>query len=106
EIKEAYEVTVRYMIDYLKHDLHVGGKYYDAYPARNLPKYGVLKVLGDKQYELLAPYTTNAQTLITWIPKAIQQHIINFTFREVGIDNRPDKKTGRQHLNKTACSEQ
>lgn len=81
EIKEAYEVTVRYMIDYLKHDLHVGGKYYDAYPARNLPKYGVLKVLGDKQYELLAPYTTNAQTLITWIPKAIQQHII----KQLGI---------------------
>lgn len=75
EIRRCYEETVRYMKDYLKHDLHIGGRYYDAYPSRNLPKYGVLKVLGNKQYELLAPYTTNAEMLIAWIPEKIDQYI-------------------------------
>ncbi|TRZ52936.1 MAG: HaeII family restriction endonuclease [Dehalococcoidia bacterium] len=75
EIRRCYEEAVKYMMNYLKHDLHIGGKYYDAYPSRNLPKYGVLKVLGNKEYELLAPYTTYAEILIAWIPEMINQHI-------------------------------
>jgi len=75
EIRKLYQETVRYMIDYLKHDLHIGGKYWDAYSARNLPPYGVLKALGNKQYELLPPYTTNAEKLIKWIPQQIKQFI-------------------------------
>ena len=63
------------MVDYLHHDLHVGGKYYDAYPSRNLPKYGVLKVTGNKQYELLPPFKTYAEMLVTWIPEKLEQHI-------------------------------
>jgi len=74
-IQQCYEKAVKYMRDYLKHDLHIGGKYYDAYPSRNLPKYGVLKVLGNRRYELLAPYTTNAKMLIGWIPLKLKQHI-------------------------------
>ncbi len=77
EIRKCYEEAVRYMKQYLGHDLHMGGKYYDAYPSRNLPKYGVLKVLGNKQYELLKPYTTNNEILLTWIPEGIKQHITN-----------------------------
>ena len=77
EIRKCYEEAVRYMENYLKHDLHIGGEYYDAYPSRNLPKYGVLKALGNKRYELLAPYTTNAEILTTWIPEKINQHIAN-----------------------------
>jgi hypothetical protein len=30
--------------------------------------------------------------------------MINFTFRERRIVNRPDKKSGREHINKTDCS--
>ena len=76
EIRGCYESTVRYMVSYLNHDLHIGGKYYDAYPLRNLPKYGVLRILENRQHELLAPYTTCAETLIEWIPQRINQHIV------------------------------
>jgi len=75
EVRKCYEEAVKCMVDYLNHDLHIGGKYYDAYPSRNLPKYGVLKVIGNKQYELLSPYKTSAEMLITWIPERIKQHI-------------------------------
>lgn len=75
EIKAAYQRTVNDMIDYLQHDLHIGGKYYDAYPSRNLPKYGVLRVINSGEYEFTSPYINNAQLLAQWIPKRIQQHI-------------------------------
>ena len=75
EIRKCYEETVKYMVDYLNHDLHIGGKYYDAYPSRNLPKYGVLRVTGNKQYELLTTYKSSAEMLVTWIPERIKQHI-------------------------------
>ncbi len=75
EVRQCYEEAVNYMKDYLRHDLHIGGKYYDAYPSRNLPKYGVLKVTGNKQYELLPSYKSSAEMLITWIPERIKQHI-------------------------------
>jgi hypothetical protein len=75
EIKSAYQRTVNDMIDYLQHDLHIGGKYYDAYPSRNLPKYGVLRAINSGEYEFMSPYTNNAQLLEQWIPERIQQHI-------------------------------
>lgn len=75
EIKSAYQRTVNDMIDYLQHDLHIGGKYYDAYPSRNLPKYGVLRMIKSGEYEFMSPYTNNAQLLDQWIPERIQQHI-------------------------------
>ena len=53
EVKKCYEDAVRAIIGYLGHDLHVGGKYYDAYPMRNLPKYGVLKSAMGDQFELM-----------------------------------------------------
>lgn len=89
EIKKSYESAVKAIKKYLKHDLHVGGKYYDAYPGRNMPKYGVLKVVGYKQYELLSPYTSNAKTLIEWIPERIKQYIIEKVGRipELGDHN-------------------
>jgi len=76
EIRASYGSAVKDIKEYLKHDLHIGGKYYDAYPGRNLPKYGVLKVVGYKQYELLPPYTTNAEALLEWIPERVKQYII------------------------------
>ena len=76
EIRACYGMSVRYLKTYLGHDLHIGGKYYDAYPGRNMPKYGVLKVTKYKEYELLPPYTTNAEVLLEWIPERIRQYII------------------------------
>jgi len=52
EIGRIYNKTVQELKTYLGHDLHIGGKYYDAYPSRNLPKYGVLVVLEGKRYRL------------------------------------------------------
>jgi len=75
EIRKLYEDTVREIKNYLGHDLHIGGKYYDAYPSRNLPKYGVVEALGKKQYRLLPPYTDNAKELVKWIPKRLKQYI-------------------------------
>lgn len=77
DVKCCYETAVRFIKEYLGHDLHIGGKYYDAYPGRNLPKYGVLKVVGYKQYEIIPPYTTNCDELLKWIPEIIKQHIID-----------------------------
>ena len=75
EIRRSYESAVRYMIDYLGHTLHIGGKYYDAYPSRNLPRYGVVKTIAKNRYEILAPYTTCADVLVAWIPERIKNHI-------------------------------
>jgi hypothetical protein len=76
EIRRAYEETVKDLISYLGHDLHIGGKYYDAYPSRNLPRYAVLRTIGKNQYELLSPYTDYAEDLISWIPGAIKSHVM------------------------------
>jgi len=75
EVRRCYEEAVAYMKNFLGHELHIGGKYYDAYPSRNLPKYGVLKVLGNQRYELLAPYTEFSETLVHWVPERIRRHI-------------------------------
>ena len=77
EIRELYEDTIRKVKILLGNDLHIGGKYYDAYPSRNLPKYHVLKALGDKKYELLEPYTSGASKLVAWIPERIEHYIDN-----------------------------
>ncbi|MDT5158938.1 MAG: hypothetical protein QOC99_3588 [Acidobacteriota bacterium] len=77
EIRKLYEKAVKDAKIYLGHDLHIGGKYYDAYPSRNLPRYGVLKSIGKLQYELLAPYAQTALLLREWIPQRIKEHIVD-----------------------------
>ena len=75
EIKKLYHQAVRFMGDFLGHDLHIGGKYYDAYPSRNLPRYGVLQTVGPNKYELQAVYASCAESLLPWIPERIKEHI-------------------------------
>lgn len=75
EISKSYKIAVKFMKVYLKHEFHIGGKYYDAYPSRNLPKYGVLKVMGNKKYQLLESYLKNADSLIDWIPTKVKEYI-------------------------------
>ncbi len=75
EIRILYHQAVRVMAEHLGHDLHIGGKYYDAYPLRNLPRYGVLQTVGPNKYELQAAYASCAESLLPWIPKRIKAHI-------------------------------
>ncbi|MGH9833204.1 MAG: HaeII family restriction endonuclease [Blastocatellia bacterium] len=75
EIRSAYEKAVQHMKEFLKHDVHIGGRYESAYPSRDLTRYGVLMPLENMQFELLSPFTTQAQMLVKWIPEKIKQHI-------------------------------
>jgi len=74
EIKRAYEGAVKYLVEFLGHDVHIGAKYYDAYGTR-MSRYSVLRSVGHLKYELLAPYTTFATSLCEWIPPRIARHI-------------------------------
>lgn len=81
EIRKLYHDAVRQMEGHLQHNLHIGGKYYDAYPARNMPRYGVLATIASNLYELQPPYTAAAESLVSWIPDRVKQHI----FEKIGI---------------------
>jgi hypothetical protein len=74
EVRKAYHSAIAFMQEFIGHKLHTGGRYYDAYPVRNLPRYGVLKVNG-KSFEIADLFRENAQALIDWIPDTIKQHI-------------------------------
>jgi len=111
EIKFAYENSVRAIIDYLGYDLHVGGKYYDAYPSRNLPKYGVLHNIGLNSYQLEQQYIAEASILLNWIPEQIKRHIEeklgiipklkNRSFRVVLSDNKKEFLSFiKEHINR------
>ena len=75
EVRKVYHKAVRFMEDHLRHNLHIGGKYYDAYPSRNLPRYGVLQTVGPNKYELQAAYASCAGSLLPWIPERIKDNI-------------------------------
>jgi hypothetical protein len=74
DIKKVYEAAVKSLKIFLRHDVHIGAKYYDAYGTR-MSRYAVLATVGHLKYELLAPYTTFAATLDNWIPTVIKRHI-------------------------------
>lgn len=74
EIQKSYEAAVKYMKEFLAHDMHIGAKYYDAYGSR-MSRYGVLETVGHLKYRLLAPYTEHATLLCEWIPHRIKEHI-------------------------------
>jgi hypothetical protein len=76
DVRSCYKKSVIYFKEYLGHTLHIGGKYYDAYPSRNLPKYGVLKTIENKQYFLTDPYKKVSSDLIKIIPNLIKEYII------------------------------
>ncbi|MEI6434585.1 MAG: HaeII family restriction endonuclease [Bacteroidota bacterium] len=76
EIRKLYNDSVRAIKIFLKHNLHIGGKYYDAYPVRNLPKYGVLKV-NENGFELQKEFIENSKHLEKWIPEQIKLFIDN-----------------------------
>jgi len=75
EIKRSYEKAVNKFKKILGHDIHIGGKYYDAYPSRNLPKYGVLSVVTNKKYKLSQNYCKYADELVKDIPILVKSFI-------------------------------
>jgi hypothetical protein len=75
DVRYCYKNAVYFFKEYLGHSLHIGGKYYDAYPSRNLPKYGVLKTLDNKQYKLTEEYKSAATDLVILIPKLVKDYI-------------------------------
>ena len=74
DIRKSYEFTVKFLKEFLGHDVHIGAKYYDAYGTR-MSRYSVLRAIEHLQYELLPPYTTYASELCAWIPPRIKEHI-------------------------------
>jgi hypothetical protein len=75
EIRSIYNKTVQELKKYLGHDLHIGGVYYDAYSSRNLPQHKVIKVIGNKKYQLNPLYKDCASTLSKWLPERIKVFI-------------------------------
>ena len=75
DVRQCYIKSVKYFKKYLGHDFHIGGKYYDAYPSRNLPKYGVLKVIENKTYQLNKDFQSNVKELVNYSQQAIKKYI-------------------------------
>ena len=75
EIRSIYNKTVQELKKYLGHDLHIGGVYYYAYSSRNLPQHKVIKVIGNKKYQLNPLYKDCASTLSKWLPERIKVFI-------------------------------
>jgi hypothetical protein len=73
-IRKTYDAAVEILKGFLHHDVHIGAKYYDAYGSR-MSRYHVLKPVGHLKYELLPPFTEQAEKLAKWIPKRIKEHI-------------------------------
>jgi len=75
DVKQCYVLAVTYFKEYLGHSLHIGGRYQDAYPSRNLSSYGVLETLGNRQYGLTAHYKAAADELLEFLPVRIRKFI-------------------------------
>jgi len=74
EVRFYYENAVCKLIrEYLKHNFHVGGQFWDAYPSRNLPKYGILKVINPRTFELVG--ISNAAETLEYISSKLIQEI-------------------------------
>jgi hypothetical protein len=74
EVRKSYYTAVAFVQNFLGHNLHTGGKYYDAYPIRNLPRYGVLAVY-EKVFHITDAFKSNAPVLVNWIPGEIKKYI-------------------------------
>lgn len=91
EIKRSYEESVNFLKTFLGHSLHIGGKYYDAYPSRNLPKYSVVKVIDNKSYQLTEEFKKSASELIEIIPNLIKNYITTKMGSIPSLDKAPER---------------
>ena len=74
QLRAAYEGAVRSLKEHLRHDVHVGAKYEDAYGMR-MSRYGMLRSIGHLRYELAKPFREHATEITAWLPDRIKQHI-------------------------------
>lgn len=93
DIRKIYTKAVAEIQSCLGHKFHTGGKYYDAYPIRNLPRYGVLNI-NNKVFELTSPFIESSDFLIDWIPDAIKEYID----KKLGIIPKLNEDTFRLDL--------
>lgn len=100
EIKRSYEESVNYLKIFLGHSLHIGGKYYDAYPSRNLPKYSVIKVIDNKSYQLTEQFKKSSSELIEIIPNLIKNFITTKMGSIPSLDRAPERFTLSENKNK------
>lgn len=80
EVRTCYEAAVCEIVrNHLRHNLHIGGWFWDAYPSRNLPKYGILKVLGPRKFELIKidDATGTMKYILLKLKQEIQQRFGN-----------------------------
>ena len=75
EIMLCYHRAVNQMQERLGYNLHIGGRYEDAYSSR-LSKYGVLASLSGRRYKLQEAYADSAEALRAWIPERISHHVV------------------------------
>ena len=115
EIRNIYRKTVQELKKYLGHDLHIGGVYYDAYSSRNLPQHKVIKVIGNKKYQLNPLYKDCASELSAWLPERIKVFIddklgiitkLAQHDERVKISSNPDEfvKIIKNHIDKNASN--
>ena len=115
EIRGIYQETVQELKKYLGHDLHIGGVYYDAYSSRNLPQHKVIKVIGNKKYQLNSLYKDCASELSIWLPERIKVFIENKLGiitklaqqdKRVKISSNPDEfmEIIKDHIDKNASN--
>ena len=75
QIRKCYASAVARIKTTVGHNVHFGAKYYDAYGSR-MSRYHVLDPIGHLKYRLLPPFTKHAKSLCSWIPKRINEHIV------------------------------
>jgi hypothetical protein len=90
EVRKSYYAAISFIQKFLGHNLHTGGKYYDAYPIRNLPRYNVVAV-HEKHFHITESFRDNAKILIEGIPAEIKKHID----KKMGIIPTLDTDTNR-----------
>lgn len=78
EIRTRYRVAICELVSHVGHNLHQGAEFDTAYISREdrgIVRYGILRPIGDKQYQLAEPYAILARTLIEWIPSIVKSYI-------------------------------
>ena len=93
DVRRIYGSALKWMIEFLGHDLHLGAKYYDAYGTR-MSRYKVLKSIGHLHYELEPIFAANAKALVSWIPGSVRSYIAG----KLGIIPSLGTSAGRRKL--------
>jgi len=76
EMRQAYEAEVCATVrEVLGHNLHVGGKYEDAYCSRTLPKYGIVVPIAIRRYQAASEVVEHAASVVAYIRGRIPEFV-------------------------------